>query len=438
MTLPNPDELTVATLGPCRFPCELPGESIPFADETRRVLLSADVADLQPLLAAGQPLPSFEPAGPRRQISFDPRHLTCGLVTCGGLCPGINNVIRSVVMTLTYTFGVRRIFGFRYGYAGLSSRSGQPPLPLTPEAVDRIHEFGGSILGSSRGPQAVGDMVDTLVRQGVGILFVIGGDGTLRGGAALSGEIARRGLAIAVVGIPKTIDNDIEWITRSFGFATAVEAARTVICGAHQEALGAWNGVGLVKLMGRQSGFIAAHAALASSDVNFCLVPEVPFALDGESGLVRVLERRFERKHHALIVVAEGAGQELVRQPADDERDASGNLKLKDIGAFLQDRIARHFRRRGIPVTIRYIDPSYSIRSQPANSMDAGFCLALGQHAVHAGLAGRTNLMVGYWNQHFTHVPIALAVARRRQLDPHSAEWRLVLEATGQPSLMGE
>ena len=436
MMLPRSDELTVATLGPCRFPNRPSDASVAFVDESRRVLLSTDTMDLQSLPAGQQP-PSFELAGPRRQIYFDVQQLTCGVVTCGGLCPGINNVIRSVVMTLSYTFGVRRILGFRYGYAGLS-QSGQPPMSLTPEAVDRIHEFGGTILGTSRGPQAVSDMVDTLTRHAVGILFVIGGDGTLRGAAAIAGEIARRGLALAVVGIPKTIDNDIEWITRSFGFGTAVEAARAVICGAHSEALGVWNGIGLVKLMGRQSGFIAAHAALANSDVNFCLVPEVPFALDGEAGLLRVLERRFEHKRHALIVVAEGAGQELIDGSGNDERDASGNLKLKDIGAFLKACIAEHFHRRGIPVTIRYIDPSYGIRSQPANSMDASFCLALGQHAVHAGLAGRTGLMVGHWNQRFTHVPISIAVARRRQLDPNGAEWHLVLGSTGQPALRTE
>jgi len=407
-----------------------------FTDETRRVLLCSDLEELQPYLDSGQQIPAFEPAGPRRQIYFDSAKLACGIVTCGGLCPGINNVIRAIVLTLTYRFGVRRILGFRYGYAGLTPRSEHPPLPLTVETVDRLHESGGTLLGTSRGPQDIGEMVDTLVRNEIGILFAIGGDGTLRGASALAREIARRGLHIGVIGVPKTIDNDILWTERSFGFTTAVEAARTVIVGAHEEARGAWNGIGLVKLMGRQSGFIAAHATLANSDVNFCLVPEVPFVLDGDDGLLRALERRLDRKHHAVIVVAEGAGQDLVAEPGDVKRDASGNVKLGDIGPLLRDRIARHFAEHRKETSIKYIDPSYSIRSLPANSIDAEFCLALGQHAAHAGMAGRTDMMVGYWNQRFTHVPIAVATTRRRQLDPQGALWQRVLEVTGQPARM--
>ncbi|GIX49434.1 MAG: ATP-dependent 6-phosphofructokinase [Candidatus Tectimicrobiota bacterium] len=436
MSLPAPEALRIETLGPCRIPSPLQGER--FVDEARRVLVCTDTQQLAPYLKAGVQPPAFELAGPRAQIFFRPETLTCGIVTCGGLCPGLNNVIRSLVLSLTYAYGVRRILGFRYGYAGLASKSGYAPLVLTPEVVDTIHEQGGTLLGTSRGPQDVADMVDTLVRWDVGVLFAIGGDGTLRGAAALSQEIARRGLKIGVVGIPKTIDNDLEWIERSFGFATAVEEARRVIVGAHAEARGAWNGIGLVKLMGRHSGFIAAHASLANSDVNFCLVPEVPFTLEGEGGFLQALERRLERKHHAVVVVAEGAGQELLQDPARVERDPSGNIRLKDIGAYLRDEIVRYFARRQLPVTVKYIDPSYTIRSLPANSLDAEYCLLLGQHAVHAGLAGRTNLVVGYWNQHFTHVPIALAVARRKQLDPQGETWQRVLEATGQPaSLVG-
>jgi len=433
MNFPSPKDLKVSTLGRCEIPVPRRSATMPFIDEARGIVLSADAADLQACVQSGQPLPAFEPAGLRETIYFNPATVACGIVTCGGLCPGINNVIRSIVLTLTYTFGVSGVRGFRYGYAGLASQRGYEPMMLTPESVDRIHEFGGTILGSSRGPQDVADMVDTLR---IGILFVIGGDGTLRGASALSTEIARRGRRISVIGVPKTIDNDIPWIARSFGFATAVEAARAVINSAHQEALGAWNGIGLVKLMGRHSGFIAAHATLASCDVNFCLVPEVPFVLDGHAGLLRALEHRLERKHHAVIVVAEGAGQELVRRPDDNQHDASGNVKLGDIGTFLKDQIAEYFAARQTEVTIRYFDPSYSIRSQPANSIDAEFCLALGQHAVHAGMAGRTNMMVGYWNQHFTHVPIPLVVAQRGQLDPQDLVWQRVLEATGQPATM--
>ena len=398
----------------------------PFVDEARRVLLSSDAAELG---AGPVPPPSFEPAGPRARIFFEPQRLTCGILTCGGLCPGLNNVVRAIVLRLAYGYRVRRIYGFRYGYAGLADPGRHEPFVLVPDVVEHLHERGGTMLGSSRGPQDLGRMVDTLVRLDVGLLFVIGGDGGLRGASALAGEIARRGLSIGVVGVPKTIDNDLQWTWRSFGFETAVDAARMVLAAAHEEARGAWNGIGLVKLMGRHSGFIAANATLASGDVNFCLVPEVPFELDG---FLAALEARLADKHHALVVVAEGAGQNLMADGGTPARDPSGNVKLKDIGTFLRDRIVAHLAAKGMDGVVRYIDPSYTIRSMPTNSFDAQLCLALGQHAVHAGMAGCTDVLVGVWNQRLTHVPIPLAVAARRQLDPRGQLWHAVLESTGQ------
>lgn len=436
--LPGPTDLVVQTLGACRIPSPLQCRGWPFVDESRRILVCSDLRELRMVLESGRQPPAFEPAGPRSEIYFEPGTLTCGIVTCGGLCPGVNNVIRSIVLELHYSYGVKRILGFRYGYVGLSSQHGSEPWALSPQMVGTIHERGGTILGSSRGPQDLGEMVETLIACKIGILFAVGGDGTLRGASALSMEIARRGLRIGVIGVPKTIDNDLRWIERSFGFSTAVNEARTAIVAAHEEARGAWNGIGLVKLMGRDSGSIAAHASLSNSDVNFCLVPEVPFALEGERGFLRALERRLEDKHHAVIVVAEGAGQDMVQDPKRLERDPSGNLRLKDIGIFLRDRIGAYFAGQGKDVTIKYIDPSYTIRSLPANSVDSEFCLMLGQHAVHAGMAGRTNMMVGHWNRHFTHVPIPLAVAGRKRLDPDGEIWQRVLEATGQPAAMVE
>lgn len=433
---PGAEELAVESLGPCRVPSPMPDRGAPWIDEADRVLLGSTVLDIEPFLAGKAWLPSFEPAGPRERLHFQPTEVACGIVTCGGICPGANNVIRSIVLTLFYGYGVRRVMGFRYGYAGLASKGGFEPWDLTPQFVDSIHQQGGTILGSSRGPQDVGDMVETLTAQRVNLLFLIGGDGTFRGAAAIHAEIRRRDLAIAVIGVPKTIDNDLEWIERSFGFATAVNEAQRTIVAAHQEARGAYNGIGLVKLMGRASGFIAAHASLANCDVNFCLVPEVPFTLEGARGFLSALERRLAHKHHAVIVVAEGAGQDLIDSAGEIGRDESGNIRLKDIGMFLRERMGRYLKDRGVKATIKYIDPSYSIRSLPANSVDAEFCLALGQHAVHAGMAGRTNMLVGFWNQRFTHVPIPLAVATRRQLDPKGDIWQRVLEATGQPSSM--
>ncbi len=409
------------------------GEGVPWIDEGRRVLVAGDLEQLD---AGGVP-PSFERAGPRRKIAFDPNTITCGVVTCGGLCPGLNDVIRAIVMTLHHWYGVRKILGFRYGYAGLSRDPIEEPMELTPAVVSRIHDDGGTVLGSSRGEQDLGEMADTLVERGVSVLFAIGGDGTLRGASALAEELSRRGLPISVVGIPKTIDNDLMWIERSFGFLTAVEAARGAIAAAHAEARGAWNGVGLVKLMGRHSGFIAAQATLSNSDVNFCLVPEVKSALEGEHGFLAALERRLQTRNHAVVVVAEGAAETLMPRESAAKRDASGNRKLEDVGVFLRDRTKEHFKQRGVDMSIKYIDPSYMIRGIHANGSDSAFCLALGQHAVHAALSGRTNMLVGYWNQKFVHLPMKLATSGRRQIDPGGAFWHRVVLSTGQPRMFG-
>ena len=439
MKIPDASALEITTLGECREPSPLVGHRERFATDSR-VLVAAETVQLEPFLGNG-PIPAFEAAGPRTEIFFRPEKLSCGIVTCGGLCPGLNDVIRSVVLTLFHAYGVRRILGFRYGYCGLSSGRQTEPLLLGPEMVENLHHQGGTLLGTSRGPQDIAEVVDQLVKSRVSILFTVGGDGTLSGASAIAAEIARRGLRIAVVGIPKTIDNDLAWTERTFGFATAVEEAQAVLAAAHSEARAAWNGVGLVKLMGRHSGFIAAHAALACGDVNFCLVPEVPYALDGPGGLLDELGQRLAARHHAVIAVAEGSGRDLIGGDAEQHhgakpRDASGNLKLKDVGIFLRQRIREHFATRCLPVDVKYIDPSYIIRSQPANSLDSSFCLMLGQHAVHAGMAGRTDVMIGYWNHRFTHVPLALVAGRRKQLEPHGAIWQRVLGTTGQPPSM--
>ncbi len=435
--LPDAADFSVETLGEARVPSPLLGRHERFVGNEARVLLGSTTAELAPFLASGTLPPSCEQAGPRERLFFDPEGLACGLVTCGGLCPGLNDVIRSVVLTLTYSYGVRTIYGFRYGYAGLAGWGGLEPLTLTPALVETIHQQGGTLLGTSRGPQALDDMVRTLRRYDVGILFAIGGDGTLRGASALAAALRDHGLAIGVVGIPKTIDNDVRFIERSFGFATAVEEAERALQAAHAEARGAYNGVGLVKLMGRRSGFITAHATLANSDVNFCLVPELPFALHGPGGLLEALEARLQLRHHAVIAVAEGAAQDLLAQ-GRTERDASGNLKLGDVGLYLRDAVKAHFEAENIPLTLKYIDPSYLIRSRSANAVDSEFCLALGQHAVHAGMAGRTDVMVGFWNRYFTHVPIRLATRSRKQIDPAGALWQRVVGTTGQSSLTGQ
>ena len=419
----------VQRLGECRIPS--PMDTTNFMGDEDHILYHSTLPEIQAFLDQGKKPPYFEMAGPRKNIYFDPSKLKCGIVTCGGLCPGLNDVIRSIVLGLYHHYGVKTVFGFPFGYEGLTYRHGHTPLELTPEMVEDIHMKGGTILGSSRGPQDVSEMVDTLERMNVGILFTIGGDGTLTGAQAISEEIGRRGLKISVIGIPKTIDNDISFVDVSFGFETAVSESRTAILSAHTEAIGAKNGIGLVKLMGRESGFIAAYAALANNDVNFCLVPEVSFTLEA---FLEALKTRLEKRGHAVIVAGEGAGQSLMAETG--QKDASGNIRFEDIGLFLKDRIKTFFKEGGMKVELKYIDPSYTIRSLPANSRDSAFCLILGHNAVHAGMAGRTNMVVGYWKNRFTHVPIPLAVSERKQIDPEESLWGNVLSCTGQPRKM--
>jgi 6-phosphofructokinase 1 len=431
-------DLAVATLGPCRIDSPLKPlidarkTTEHYVDEFDRVLFHDTLGDVVATSLSPAELPGFEPAGPRRSIFFDPAKLRVGIVTCGGLCPGINDVIRGLVMELTFHYGVQRIHGFRNGYQGFIPRYGHDVLDLTPELVSRIAEDGGTILGTSRGSQDPDEIVDCLERLNIGVLFVIGGDGTLRGAMTIAERVRERGGRIAVVGIPKTIDNDIPFIDQSFGFQTAFAEATKSIRSAHVEAKASPHGVGLVKLMGRHSGFIACYAALAEPDANYVLIPEVPFALDGPGGFLAHLARRVRERDHAVIVVAEGAGQDLV--PAEEAGvDASGNKKLHDIGLFLRRRITDHFAAEGLELNLKYIDPSYAIRSVEANPFDSVYCIRLAQNAVHAALAGRTELVIGRWRGRYVHIPMALAVSRRNQVCPDGDLWLSVLEATGQP-----
>ena len=434
-------DLTVKTLGPCRIDSPLMPfllsrrTSVHYVEENDRVLFH-DTAHL--VAASGcslDTLPGFEPAGPRQKIFFDASKMRVGIVTCGGLCPGINDVIRGIVMELAHHYGVDRIYGFRNGYQGFIARYGHDVVDLTTDLVSAISEDGGTILGTSRGNQDPDEMVDCLERMNVNALFVIGGDGTLRGAMKLAEVVAARGQKIAVVGIPKTIDNDIPYIDQSFGFQTAFGEAAKSIRSAHVEAKAAPNGVGLVKLMGRHSGFIACYAALAESDANYVLIPEVPFSLDGPDGLLAHLVERVKRKGHAVIVAAEGAGQELIPDSVVGV-DASGNRKLADIGLYLKDRIIDHFAAANIELNMKYIDPSYAIRSVASNPYDAVYCLRLAQNAVHAAMAGRTEMVVGRWHGRYVHIPMTMAVSHRNQVAPDGDLWLAVREATGQPPLM--
>ena len=415
--------------------CTRDGRYVPktFIQDADKILID-DTFDYLRSLGPGEEPQAFEMAGPRERIYFDPSKVHCAIATCGGLCPGTNDVIRAIVLELHFLYGVRHVYGVRYGLRGFIPHYGHELLELNPEAVANIHIFGGTILGTSRGPQDTGEIVDALERIDLRILFLIGGDGTLRAGYDIYQEITRRDLRISVIVIPKTIDNDIPLVSRSFGFDTAVEQATSSILAAHTEAVGSPNGIGLVKLMGRYSGFIAAHATLALREVNFVLIPEADFDIDGEYGLLVELERRLREREHALILVGEGAGQKFF-QEQDLIRDPSGNIKPGDIGLFLQERIQEYFLQKKMEVNLKYIDPSYMIRSMPANYNDRIYCGFLGQNAVHAGMAGKTGMLVSRWHGHYVHIPIQAAAGGRQEMELNSPLWRSVVESTGQPPL---
>ncbi len=409
-----------------------------FTPDNKRVLFNIGLESYNAFTTAdGHPL-SLEVAGPREKIFFDPATAKAAIATCGGLCPGINDVIRAIVMGLHHRYGVTNIIGIRYGFQGLIPKYGHEIRTLTPETVQDIHTGGGSILASSRGKQDIGEMVTALKRMNVDIFFCIGGDGTMRAAGLIAEEILRRKWNISVIGIPKTIDNDLNLIEKTFGFDTAISEAVKAIQSAHVEAKGAPMGIGLVKLMGRQSGHIAVGAALAQNDVNFVLIPEVNFDLDGEKGFLKVLEDRLRRRKHCVILVAEGAGQELMRKSDTPvETDASGNLRLLDIGTFLRSKIEEHFKKIGMEINLKYIDPSYMIRSVRANAGDSIYCGALGLYAVHAGMAGKTGMLVGLTRDEYVHIPIRM-VTFGKKVDPDGNIWLRVLESTGQPNMKND
>jgi len=424
--------IPIDALGGCKIDSPFKAQRQRFYSDDDGVIREVLARDLEQVASVNE-LEFFQLAGAREKIFFNPKNVTVGIVTCGGLCPGLNDVIRSVTFCALEGYGVKKVLGFQYGYEGLVAKYFHPPIELNTINTDEIHEKGGTILKSSRGGQDTQEIVHTLKHYKVDILITIGGDGTLRGARDIQEEVTKQGLKIAVIGIPKTIDNDIGLVERSFGFETAVEGAWDVINCAHAEAKAARHGVGLVKLMGRESGWIAASSSIANSNVNFCLIPEVPFDLDGPNGFFEHLRQRLEKKDHAVVVVAEGAGQNLIA--CANEQDKSGNKKLADIGTFLRDGMKEWFADKSCELNVKYFDPSYSIRSTPANANDSEYCMLLGNNAVHAAMAGKTNMIVGLHNSRLVHLPIDL-IGVRKQVDPDRWVWQTVLQATRQPANM--
>jgi len=423
-------DVPVDNLGPATIPSLLP-YNLMKADEDVQLCLDSEHAEE---ITTPKQF-TFQLAGPRSSLYFDTSKTRCAIVTCGGLCPGLNDVIRSIVIAAHYEYGIPSILGIRYGLEGFIPKYNHSFIDLTPQNTEHIHQFGGTMLGSSRGPQDPAAIVDALRRMHVNILFVIGGDGSMKAAEAIVQSITSQNLPISVIGIPKTIDNDINFIPKSFGFDTAVDKATEAISCAHVEAVGTCGGIGLVKLMGRESGFISAQASLACRESNFVLVPETNFDLHGERGLLVALARRLKTRKHAVIVTAEGAGQHLMTESC--KADPSGNLILGDIGSLLKHEISTYLRAENIPHNLKYIDPSYIIRSVPANANDRVYCGFLGQQAVHAGMAGKTSMVIAKIMDRYVHVPLHLVTSKRRRMSINSSLWRAVLEATGQGRVQG-
>ncbi|KAG0577167.1 hypothetical protein KC19_5G135900 [Ceratodon purpureus] len=380
----------------------------------------------------------FRRAGPRQKIYFKPENVRACIVTCGGLCPGINTVIREIVCGLWTQYGVREIFGIEGGYKGFYSRN---TISLNPKVVSDIHKRGGTILKCSRGGHDTQKIVDAIQDREFDQIYIIGGDGTHKGANVIHEECKKRGLKVAVACIPKTIDNDVDIIDKSFGFDTAVEEAQRAINAAHVEAQSAHNGIGLVKLMGRYSGYIAMYATLASRDVDCCLIPEVPFYLHGPGGLIEYVRSRVRENGHMVIVVAEGAGQELLAESMGslhNHNDASGNRLLLDVGLWLQANLKEHFDKElKEPLNLKYIDPTYMIRAIPSNASDNVYCTLLAHSAIHGAMAGYCGFTVGPVNVRHCYIPIPRVIAKSRNVVVADRMWARLMSSTNQPNFAG-
>ncbi|CAA7397323.1 unnamed protein product [Spirodela intermedia] len=378
----------------------------------------------------------FRRAGPRQKVYFESDEVHACIVTCGGLCPGLNTVIREIVCGLSYMYGVHKVLGIEGGYRGFYARN---TITLTPKSVNDIHKRGGTVLGTSRGGHDTMKIVDSIQDRGINQVYIIGGDGTQKGASVIFEEIERRGLKVSVVGIPKTIDNDITVIDKSFGFDTAVEEAQRAINAAHVEAESTENGIGVVKLMGRDSGFIAMYATLASRDVDCCLIPESPFYLEGPGGLFEFIERRIKENGHMVLVVAEGAGQDLVSESmrSTDVKDPSGNKLLHDVGLWLSHKIKEHFAKKpNIFINLKYIDPTYMVRAVPGNASDNVYCTLLAHSAIHGAMAGYTGFTVGPVNGRHAYIPFYRVTEGQKKVVITDRMWARLLSSTNQPSFL--
>lgn len=378
----------------------------------------------------------FIKGGPRSQIYFSPKKVVAAIVTCGGLCPGLNVVIREITYTLWQNYGVSKIYGIQYGYRGFYTYNW---IELTPQTTKHIHKLGGTILGSSRGGFDIKKIMARIKSKGVNQIYIIGGDGTLRGASAIHDYVKQKKLEISVISLPKTIDNDIPIIDRSFGYQTSVEEALKAINSAETEAMSAEYGIGLVKLMGRAAGHIALEACLSQRSVNVLLIPEIKFELYGPKGFLEYVYRRLLNKHHCVIVVAEGASEAVLDADFPDLGvDPSGNKILPDIGTFIKSKIVKYCADKGLESTLKYIDPTYMIRTTASNAFDTQICAQLAYNSVHGAMSGFSGFCTGLVHNRCCYIPIDMLKQGNRRIKPKSRKWQRLLAATGQPSFLND
>ncbi|KAJ7526003.1 hypothetical protein O6H91_17G077200 [Diphasiastrum complanatum] len=377
----------------------------------------------------------FPRAGPRERVIYKPEDVKAAIVTCGGLCPGMNAVIRELVIGLWYQYGVRDVQGIQAGYRGFYSMEW---VPLSPKVVDHWHKIGGTVLGTSRGGFDLEKIISSIEKSCCNVIFIIGGDGTLRGALKIMDEVTRKGLRVTIACIPKTVDNDVGIIDRSFGFQTAVEAAQAAINAAHVEAESTPNGVGLVKLMGRYSGHIALDATLSSRDVDCCLIPEVPFFLHGEGGLLEFMEQRLKANGHAVIVMAEGAGQDLIPREGENSIDDSGNVANLDIGPWLSKQLKQWWKEKYPDrlFTVKYIDPTYMVRAIPSNATDTIYCTLLAHSTIHGAMAGYTGFVGGVVNGNYCYIPLDQVAQAKHFVNVNDHTWAWVRSVSNQPDFI--
>jgi 6-phosphofructokinase 1 len=447
---------------------------------------------------------TFAEAGPRNMLRFPGHHkklLKVGVLVSGGIAPGINAVISGIVQrhVLYHTPQITdlrvpgktprsytlQVFGFRNGFAGLLAGddvtvlydSDSPDEKLRAH-LRRIANRGGSEIGTSRYDDLLStadpdkrekdldQVAENLANRHFDILYVIGGDGSMRAAHATWKRSRDNGKSLSVIGVPKTMDNDILWVWQSFGFLSAVEKAREALQQLHTEATSNPR-LCVVQLFGSDSGFVVSHAALASGVCDAALIPEVPFTMKKLADYITErLSKRFRpgaggQSPYGMIVMAETAvPQDAEDYLSDPEVDLDENEKAA-IQAFVSKGCRVHgqtpdeLRTGGLKVVSRVLqkriremkvddaywadfrvftnEPRHLLRAIPPSASDVAFGQRLGVLAVDNAMAGYTDFMISQWMTEYVLVPLDLVVLGRKRVPPNGIFWKSVVASTGQP-----